>query len=185
MVAANALRNAATRSAMTPGGIRNGRPSTNGANAASITSRSSPLLTRSGANGTPGSSASFSAPYCTMAFAVLSRSQSGRVDRIELKNALGWPSSSRRSMANHHGGLGARRAQPVEPDGVVARLLGAEQRLEWRVVLNEPDHGAVLVGIVVEKIRGGHAAGTRHVAHDHRRIARDVPAQEAGHRAGE
>src|SRR5262245_51123800 len=33
-------------------------------------------------------------------FAVLSRSHAGRVERTELKKALGWPSSSPRSMAS-------------------------------------------------------------------------------------
>src|SRR5262249_20615754 len=72
MVAANAARNAARRSTGMPGGIRNGRPSASGANAACITSLSSSLATRSGANGTSWSSASFSGPYCTMTFAALS-----------------------------------------------------------------------------------------------------------------
>ena len=83
----------------------------------------------------------------------------------------------------YHGGLRTRRAQPVELDGVVARFLGAEQRFERRVVLNEPNHAAVLVGVVVEKIGGGHSAGARHVADDENRMARHVPAHIARERA--
>jgi hypothetical protein len=57
--------------------------------------------------------------------------------------------------------------------------------LKRRVVLNESDHAAVPVGIVVEKVRGRHSAGARHVAHDQSRVAWDVLAHVSGDRARE
>jgi hypothetical protein len=110
---------------------------------------------------------------------------SGNADRDLACLEIGDRVDRYRVPEQHHGGLSTRGSQPVEPDGVVARLLGAEQRLEWRVVLNEPDHAAVLVGIVVEKIRGRDAARARHVAHDHGRVAWNVPAHVADDRARE
>src|SRR5262249_38610763 len=75
-----------------------------------------------------------------------------------------------------HGSLRARRAEPIELDGVVACLLRAEQRLKWRVVLNKANHAAVPLGIVVEKIGGRDPASTWHVSDDKRRIAGYMPA---------
>src|SRR5262249_4416575 len=75
-----------------------------------------------------------------------------------------------------HGSLRARRAEPIELDGVVACLLRAEQRLKRRVVLNEANYAAIPLGIVVEKIGGRDPASAWHVSDDKYRIAGQVPA---------
>src|SRR6266478_1424318 len=200
MVAANALRSATTRSAGTPGGTRNGRPSASGAKAACITSLSSSVATRSGANGTSCSSASFCGPYCKTAVElapfhgekdvvlpgiaidrlhfraqhrVQQPGEKGR-RRIGAGDADGDFACLEIRNRTHghsvpdedHGSLRARRAEPIELDGIVACLLGAEQRLERRVVLNKANDAAVLLGVVVEKIGGRHSASAGHISDD-------------------
>ena len=82
----------------------------------------------------------------------------------------------------HHGGLDARRAEPVELPRIEPRLRRAEQRLERRIVLHEADHRAVALGGGIEIIGRGEPAGARHVAHDDGRMAGNVRADMAGNR---
>src|SRR5207249_5648948 len=76
-------------------------------------------------------------------------------------------------------------AEPVEFGGVELRSARAEERIERRVALQQPDLGAVLLGAAEQGIGGGKPATTRHVAHNENRIAGQVLVEEARDRAGE
>ena len=67
--------------------------------------------------------------------------------------------------------------------GSIARLLGAEQRLERRCCSAQANGRPSVRRDVVEVIGRRDAAGARHVAHHHGRIAGNVLADMAGDRA--
>ena len=86
----------------------------------------------------------------------------------------------RRQAQEHEPDLLLRRPDPVELGGEVTRSLvpGIKQRLDAGAASDHSDLGAVLVRDVVEIVRRHHAAGARHVLHDHERMPRQMTGQE-------
>jgi hypothetical protein len=81
-------------------------------------------------------------------------------------------------------GVVIRAADPIELARIVARLFRVQQRFERHAAVESRELGAVLRHGVGKAIHQDEAAGARHVLDHNRRIARNVPAQDAGQRAG-